>query len=295
MKSNSLTYPLVSICIPTYNGEVYLVEALESAINQTYPHLEIIVSDDASKDGSLRIVDSYKTKTKIPIHVYHHEPQGIGANWNNCVHKAHGEYIKFLFQDDVLDAHCISKMMALALANPQLGMVYSKRDFIYSQLTPKLKEFIAYYSNLHLYWEDLKVVSGILSGKAYLKDKQFLNSPKNKIGEPTNVLLKKTCFDTVGYFNEELQQALDSDYWYRVMTCFDIGFIDETLASFRLHDKQASAVNKQREIPDKDLVYKLYYKELFWQLHPKNQWKLLKLHHPLVKRLVTLKQSFHAK
>src|SRR5690606_24488463 len=90
------TFPLVSICIPTYNGAAYIAEALESAIHQTYPHLEIVVSDDASTDATLAIVERFKSKTHIPVSVYHHVPKGIGANWNHCVKQANGAYIKFL-------------------------------------------------------------------------------------------------------------------------------------------------------------------------------------------------------
>jgi glycosyltransferase involved in cell wall biosynthesis len=286
--------PLVSICIPTYNGEAFIAEALGSAIIQSYANLEIIISDDASKDRTLTIAESFKNKTAIPIHIYHHEPQGIGANWNHSVRQSKGEYIKFLFQDDVLEPDCIAKMVQL-MSNSNVGLVYSKRHFIYSKLTPILQEFIDYYGTLHNYWQDFKVTEGVLSGQIYLRDRQFLNSPKNKIGEPTNVLLRKACFDKVGYFNEELQQVLDSDYWYRVMCFYDIGFIDEHLANFRLHDNQASSINKKRDIPDKDLVYKLYYKDLFWYLHLKNKLKLLKLYHPVFKLLANMKQRFYGK
>ncbi|MFD2542033.1 glycosyltransferase family 2 protein [Lacinutrix gracilariae] len=286
--------PLVSICIPTYNGEAFIAEAMQSAIAQTYPNLEIIVSDDASKDNTISIIKSFKAQTKIPIHIYNHEPNGIGANWNHSVRKANGAYIKFLFQDDALTPDCITKMMPLAI-QPNVGLVYSKRDFIYETLTPKIKDFIAYYGNAHTTWQDVKVTPGILSGRAYLKDRQLLNSPKNKIGEPTNVLLNKSCFENVGYFNEVLQQALDSDYWYRVMAYYDVGFVDASLARFRLHDKQASSVNKKREIPDKDLMYKQYYTHIFKYLHPKNKRKLLKLYHPLFKTLAQIKQRFNGR
>ncbi|HEY9169188.1 MAG TPA: glycosyltransferase [Lutibacter sp.] len=287
--------PLVSICIPTYNGAAYIASAMELAISQTYPNLEIVVSDDASSDDTLKIIKSFQNKTNIPIHIYHHEPNGIGANWNHCVKQAEGDYIKFLFQDDLLEVNCISEMMEMALTDKSIGLVYCKRKFLYAVLTDKVKDFIAYYGNVHRYWESINLKQGVLSGKVYLKDKQLLNSPKNKIGEPTNVLLKKECFIKVGYFSEVLQQALDSDYWYRVMKYYDVGFIDKTLVSFRLHEQQASSINKGRVLPDKELVYKNYYKNIFWQLHPKNQLKLLKLYHPLFKWLVKLKQQFNAK
>ncbi|WP_223033957.1 glycosyltransferase family 2 protein [Hanstruepera marina] len=287
------TWPLVSICIPTYNGETYIKEALQSAINQNYSNLEIVISDDASNDNTLAIIEGFKSKTNIPIKIYKHTPNGIGANWNNCIRKAKGDYIKFLFQDDILEKHCISKLMTLMEDNPKTGLVYCKRRFLVDNMSDRTKGFIAYYGNLHTYWEDFEVKQGILPGKTYLKDKQFLNSPKNKIGEPTNVLLRRECFNKVGYFNEKLQQDLDSEYWYRVMRYFDIGFVDEILAGFRLHDKQASVINKRRDIPDRTLLYKLFYKNLFWQLHNKNKWKLIKLYNPIVKRLVTIKKHLY--
>nr|WP_321228512.1 glycosyltransferase family 2 protein [uncultured Psychroserpens sp.] len=281
--------PLVSICIPTYEGSEFLLEALNSALVQTYKNIEIIISDDASKDNTLVIVESFKSKTDIPIRVFHHQPNGIGANWNNCIKNSNGDFIKFLFQDDILYPNCIEKMMHLMLSNPKVGLVYSKRDFMYETLNDKVKDFVDYYGNLHTYWENIKVEQGVLPGKIYLSDAQFLNSPKNKIGEPTNVLLRKCCFDKIRYFSTELQQALDCDYWYRVMKHYDIGFIDEVLVAFRLHDKQASSINKQRDIPDNELLYKNYYELLFWQLHPKNRMKLLKLFNPIVRTLVRFK------
>ena len=287
--------PLVSICIPTYNGAQFIAEAMESAISQTYSNIEIVVSDDESKDATLEIIQSYQDKMGIPIRIFNHKPNGIGANWNNCVLKARGEYIKFLFQDDLLELNCIAEMMKLAITDCRIGLVYCQRTIIYEELTEKIKGFIAYYGNLHTYWVGFNVSQGVLSGKKYLKDRQLLNSPKNKIGEPTAVLLKKECFDKAGNFSEVLQQALDSDYWYRVMQYFNIGFVDEKLVKFRLHDLQASSINKKREIPDKELIYQNYYKHLFWQLHPKNQLKLLKLYHPLFKWLVRLKQQFNGK
>jgi glycosyltransferase involved in cell wall biosynthesis len=287
--------PLVSICIPTYNGEEYIKEAMQSAISQTYSNLEIIVSDDTSKDNTLAIIEGFKSKTKIPILIVSHDPNGIGANWNNCIRHSNGAYIKFLFQDDVLLPNCIATMMTMAIEYPNAGLIYSKRTFICENITSEIEKFIAYYGPIHRHWDAIEVKQGVLSGSVYLKDKAFLNSPKNKIGEPTNVLLKIECFEIIGFFNETLQQALDSDYWYRVMRKYDIAFIDEVLVKFRLHANQASNINKNREIPDGQLMYKAYYDNLFWCLHPKSQFKLLKLYHPMFKMLTKIKRSFYAK
>ncbi|WP_186525790.1 glycosyltransferase family 2 protein [Seonamhaeicola sediminis] len=292
---NHKSNPLVSICVPTFNGETYIAKALQSAINQTYPNLEIVVSDDASNDNTLSIVNSYKEKTTIPFYVYHHTPSGIGANWNHCVKQAQGDYIKFLFQDDVLEPHCIETMMELALQDAKIGLVYSKRRFLYDTLTPKIKAFIDFYDKLHTYWQHVRVQQGVLNGKAYLKDRQFLNSPKNKIGEPVAVLIKRECFKNLGFFNESLQQTLDYEFWYRVMKHYHVGFVDVSLVGFRLHDEQASVINKKKAINEQHILFASYYKHLFWYLHPQNQLKLLKLYHPMFKGLVRIRNFIHDK
>lgn len=285
--------PLVSICIPTYNGEAYIAEAMASAIAQTYPALEIIISDDDSQDNTLNIIEAFKDQTEIPISIFNHKPCGIGNNWNNCVKQANGYYIKFLFQDDVLLPRCIELMIDLAQSAPNIGLVYCRRHFIHELLTPKIQKFKDFYDNLHMYWQDIKVEEGIISGRLYLKDKELLNSPKNKIGEPTAVLLRKDVFGKIGFFNETLKQTLDCEFWYRAMKHYNVGFVDAILVKFRLHEQQASHINKIRHINETPILYRLYYKHLFWQLHPKNCWKLLKLYHPLIKKLVDLKRLLH--
>jgi len=286
---------LVSICIPTFNGEQFIATAMESAISQTYSNIEIVVSDDYSTDTTVNIIEKYQKKTTIPIKIVKHSPTGIGANWNNCVKHTTGDYIKFLFQDDVLESNCIAEMMAVANANPKVGLIYCKRNFLYEKLTIEIENFINYYGSLHTHWTSFTVKEGLESGKKYLKDIALIHSPKNKIGEPTAVLLKKECFTTIGWFHEQLEQTLDHEYWYRVLKKYDVCFIDKALIYFRLHNNQASNINKSRNIPDNELLYKLYYKNIFWQLHLKNQIKLVKRYHILFKLLADFKHFFNAK
>ena len=290
MKANS--QPLVSICIPTYNGESYLEECLDSALSQTYSNIELIISDDASSDTTLAIINTIKAKTEIPIKVLNHKPSGIGANWNNCIKHATGDYIKFLFQDDALAPNCVERLMRMIDVYDNVAMVYAKRHFIYAKETAAILEFNKVYGTLHNYWADLEITEGVLEGKTYLKDKNFLNAPKNKIGEPTSVLLDKRCFEKVGYFNEDLKQALDCEFWSRLMPHYSIGFVDDYLSSFRLHDNQASAVNKSEKINETEVLYKLYYNTLLPYLHSVCRKKLQKRFHPFLSRLVKLKAKF---
>lgn len=165
--SNTISnLPIVSICIPIYNGEKYLEEALLSAINQTYSNIEIIISDDQSKDNSLIIAKELLEKSAIKYKMVSHlPPPGIGANWNNAIKHANGKYIKLLFQDDLLDLDCIEKMVNLAEQDEQIGLVFSKRKFIYNDTTAN-REWLAKYETLHHSW-GFQLNEGIYNGKDF--------------------------------------------------------------------------------------------------------------------------------
>ncbi len=270
--------PLVSICVPTYNGAEFLLDALKSAASQTYRPLEIIISDDNSQDETLAIVKDFAAQTDIPVHIHHHTPSGIGENWNNCVRLANGKYIKFLFQDDLLEPSCVEKMVAIASQDDDIGLVFSGRNFSIDGDPAAHQRWLQQYGDLPSYWQRICTIQ---HGTDLLKDINFLEQPKNKVGEPTTVLLKKAVFDKVGYFRQDLKQSLDYEYWYRVFKHFKVGYIDEKLVTFRLHEKQATAQNRKLEIPDYDLYPKIIYQELFWQLHPQVRKRLFMKYNPL--------------
>jgi glycosyltransferase involved in cell wall biosynthesis len=278
---NEFAHPLVSICIPTYNGEQFIVEAMDSAITQTYSNLEIVVSDDASNDTTLKLIEEFKGKTKIPIRIFHHNPKGIGANWNNCIKKSKGQYIKFLFQDDVLKQTCVEEMVVFAQTN-KVDLVYCKRDLIYENKDSYITAWIECYENLHDKWKAINVNKGVVKGKECLGDEYFMYSPENKFGEPTAVLLNKRIFEKTGYFNNDLNQALDIQFWWRVLCYFDTGFIDKPLICFRLHNKQASQVNHVNQVNEMSVLYRFCYDNMFWKINNKSKWFLLKKYNPLV-------------
>ena len=197
---------LISICIPTFNGAKYLKDALECVKMQTYDNIEVIISDDASTDNTLEIVEVFKNEVSFPVYIFHHPPQGIGANWNNCVIHANGELIKFLFQDDLLEPTCIEEMVNPFLEKKNLGLVFSKRKIIFDSYNKEHIAWIEKYGNLHKAWRKIKPIQ---KGRSLLRDPNLLKEPENKVGEPTSVLLSKRVFERVGFFDTNLKQALD--------------------------------------------------------------------------------------
>ena len=180
--------PLVSICIPTYNGEAFIEETIKSAIAQTYRNIELIVSDDGSTDRTIAIAQSFQSQTSADFRIILHRNYGLSQNWNFCIQQAKGEYIKFLFQDDLLAPECIEKMVAVAQQNPQIGMVFSPRGITIdeNESHPILRKASQSIKDLHKSWSNLK---SIQPGKDLLADANCLSNPINKIGEPSTVLI----------------------------------------------------------------------------------------------------------
>lgn len=102
--------PLVSIIITALNEERYIVRAINSALEQTYPHIEIIVVDDGSTDKTLELINWFGSKVIV---VHNEKPTGLMAARNAGVSKASGEYITFLDGDDEFDPKKVDAQITL--------------------------------------------------------------------------------------------------------------------------------------------------------------------------------------
>ena len=125
--------PLVSIIVPVYNAEKYLHYCVDSIIGQSYTNLEILLIDDGATDQSPRICDEYANQDQR-ITVIHQTNGGIGKAQNTGLDHAHGDYIAFADNDDILDKHNIEYLLHAIL---QTGADMSKarwRQFGVSQL-----------------------------------------------------------------------------------------------------------------------------------------------------------------
>jgi len=273
--------PLVSICIPTYNGAAYIEAAVMSAIHQTYRPLEIIVSDDHSTDNTLEIIERLRIQADVEIKIQDHSRDTMADNWNNCIKLAGGTFIKFLLQDDLLEPECIQELIQPFQKYKNLGLSFCSRKII-NEMGPEKTEWIARFGNLHTHW---KALAHHQKGSDLLKDPGLLSQPRNKVGEPTAVLIKKSVFEQVGYFNPRLKQALDYECWYRIFTRYDVAFINKKLVSFRLHVAQTTESNAKIDIPDYELYPQLIYRNCFKYLHIRLKWRLFLKYSGLGKKI----------
>jgi glycosyltransferase involved in cell wall biosynthesis len=114
--------PLVTIGIPTYNrADGFLKDAIESALAQTYPHIEIIVSDNCSSDDTSTLVRSYVD----PRLQYHRHASNIGPdnNFNFCLQQAKGDYFILLHDDDLIDPDFVDACMQHAHYSPEYAII----------------------------------------------------------------------------------------------------------------------------------------------------------------------------
>lgn len=222
---------LVSIVIPCYKGERYLIEAIESCLRQTYNCLEVIVVDDASPDHCAEIGDRYGKQDKR-VHVIRRERNGgISAALNTGYSAARGEFFTRLAQDDVFRQDAILLMKDKLDMDQDAGLVYCDMQFI----------------------DEL----GRSLGVQHVKEPQEALATGNDVG--ICVMWRKSVWDAVGMFGSEFDTSEDYEYWLRVARQFKIAKIaDEAPFFSRLHDEQGSRRFQARQVLTFGLIQARY-------------------------------------
>jgi glycosyltransferase involved in cell wall biosynthesis len=229
----------VTVCMPVYNGALYIRDAIRSVLNQTVRPQEIIVSDSGSSDGSEDIVREETRRTQANVIILPTKTPGMVANWNSTIRDASGKYIKFLFQDDLLQPDCLEEMVKVAECDERIGLVFSPRELLVepSAEGDAITKWLLTYHNLSAAFGELKTAQ---PGSLLLRSSELLQEPLNKIGEPTAVLVRTVLFREAGLFNERMCQLVDMEMWVRLMAISHVGYISKPLAAVRIHRQRVS-------------------------------------------------------
>jgi glycosyltransferase involved in cell wall biosynthesis len=262
--------PRVSLCIPACNGYAFVAEALSSALAQTRPADEIVISDSGSTDGTLDELARVTRERCGNIRVLPDTTPGMVPNWNAAAKAASGDYVKFLFQDDVLEPRCLQAMLQIATTDPRIGLVFCRRRVIVepSAEGTHVARWYREHEDLSGGFEPLQKVQ---DGRQLLARRTFLDEPLNKIGEPSAVLIRKDAFESLGGFDPSLRQLVDLDLWLRLLSNWRVGFVNESLVRFRVHDRQVSSVNARTHEAhgeEDEIMKRLARPEFFRWLHP---------------------------
>lgn len=124
------TRPLVTVCIPTIGRTTMLEEALESVRTQTYPDLEILLLDNASEGDGRQIMQRFAERDSRARLLRCESRLPMFANFNRGIVAARGEYVTFLFDDDLFRPTLVAREVETLLANPRVGFVGSNYSLI---------------------------------------------------------------------------------------------------------------------------------------------------------------------
>ena len=227
-----------SVLIPTYNGSRYLRECLDSVVLQTYRNFECIIVDDCSTDDTYTIVQQYAEQHAF-FRIYKNEKNvGLVQNWQRCIALANGDWLKFLFQDDLLAPDCLA-VFDNHIPFGSLFMVAQRNFIIESDAPPHIAHYFTHQvaTLQSLLPETMLISPAQMAAFAY---RHFLD---NFIGEPTAVCLHKSIFDKIGTFNLFLKQIVDYEFWLRIGLNTSTLYIAAPLASFRVHSSATTARN----------------------------------------------------
>lgn len=284
--------PKVSVCVPTYNGAQYLGEALESACAQTLADIEILVVDDDSTDGTVQLAESFARRdARVSVH-RNEQQQGLPGNWDRARELASGEWIAFLFQDDLARPEFLERMLATVEAAPQpVPIVCCRRAFLFvDDASEEARAAFLRYVEEHSF-------ARYFSQQAFVPAEKFQEQLLrtmgiNFVGEPTAVMLHRETLARFGRFHTVMRQLVDMEYWARVATVTGIAYVDQPLVTFRVHAGSATSTNRGAKVR-KDrldsliLLHDALYAPAYAVLRrsPRHRWRLLWLYSARVREI----------
>jgi len=211
---------MVSIVLPTYNGEKYIRESIDSILKQTYQNWELIVVDDCSTDSTLQIVREY-AKNDFRIKVIHNEVnQKLPSSLNIGFDASVGKYLTWTSDDNIYLPEAIEKM----------------------------REYLVENADMHMVCADMKVIDeeNKLEGYTTVSYQQDLMYSGNYVG--ACFMYERDVMEQIGKYDADMFLVEDYDYWLRILRHYGvIGNINQVLYQYRMHGNSLT-VTKQAQI-----------------------------------------------
>jgi glycosyltransferase involved in cell wall biosynthesis len=225
--------PLVCICIPTYNAEGTVRETLESILNQTYRNLVVHISDNASTDETLGIIESIGDE-RVTIHRNEVNCGGEG-NFTRCIQLGTGKYTAIFHADDIYEPDMLAKQVAFLESNPEIGAVFTEATMINER-------GIAIGAT--------GGIPGKRTGQVRLSFRELLQTMllyHNFLVCPSVMVRTPIYRDHIKEWGGQLfRSASDVDIWLRLAQQQPIAVLDERLMRYRISDTQGSHRNRVR-------------------------------------------------
>ncbi|HEU0120139.1 MAG TPA: glycosyltransferase family 2 protein [Bryobacteraceae bacterium] len=204
--------PLVTIVTPSYNQGHFIAATIESVLTQDYPHIEYIIMDGASTDGTAEAVRPYADRLTF----ISEKDRGQTHAINKGLRRAKGEIVAYLNSDDTLLPGAVSRAVAALEAHPEAGAIYG--DGFQIDYDGNVKQKFPFTEPFNL-WKLTFVLDYVLQ---------------------QSVFFRRRCVESVGWFNEELHFGMDWDILVRLGKQYGLVYIPETLGCLREYDAAKS-------------------------------------------------------
>lgn len=218
--------PTVSICLPVYNGERFIAEAIESALSQTFTDFELLIADDCSTDGSGGVLQKYAMGDSRIVYWRNAANKGLFANYNESMSRACGNLIKPFAQDDVWEPTILERMVQTFGESSGASLVTVARTWI-DEAGTALPTNCQFSQNTRM------------DGNAVIAD--CLLRLVNWIGEPSTVMFSRSHIGSG--FDNSYYHLGDMEYWFRILRHGDYVFLNEALCKFRRHEQSTTNKN----------------------------------------------------
>lgn len=227
--------PLVSVIIPTHNSERYLNEVIQDIINQDYGNIEVLLIDDGSSDGTVKICLSAAERFPCVSYFNNLYNPGAGGSRNLGIEKAHGEWLIFLDSDDMFNRNMISELVKSA--------VETNSDVVICDYTRLIESTNSIVKSGIKEFPNSKTVSPDQLGKSLLTS--FGTAPWNKLVSAKLFDLHNITFQNCAHSNDVYGVSC------ALLEANSISFVDEQLMCYRVGTNsniQSKALQRPLEI-----------------------------------------------
>lgn len=287
--------PLVSVIVPNYNHEKYLVQRLDSVFNQTYSNIEVILMDDCSTDNSIKILSKYSENPKVSHCIFNEINSGnTFVQWNKGILLAKGEYIWIAETDDFCDLVFLETLLEPLINDSNLVLAYCQSN--------RVNEDNLVTGNWVDFTDDLD--TELLKGNPFIEGDFFIEKGliyKNIIPNASAVLFKRNRAIEIGCLdiNPSFKYVGDWIFYFNIIINNKIIFIEDSLNNFRYHSQSviATSLRNGSEL-DMFTIFLETRKKLDLIISsesPKNTADLLKINTIELKKTIYRKANFFIK
>lgn len=243
--------PKISVVLPTYNGEKFLSQSIQSVIDSSFTDWELIIVNDCSSDRSLDIAQEFAKKDQRIKIISNKKNEKLPASLNIGFAVAKGKYYTWTSDDNLFKPNALELMCKYLDDHPDIDLVSMNADIIN---------------------ENGKVLHDFEASYTYQRCVEYLLQGCN-IGAA--FMYRKNIADKVGKYNTNTFCAEDYDYWCRIALKGNIAYTSNNIYQYRIQNNSLSATQKQQVIKKTKLIKEQYIEKFFRKYNYTNRDRAL--------------------